>query len=245
VAYNSAGSQYLVVWNGTDDAGALAQYEGEIYGRRLDAATGLALDTDDVRLSDMGPDGSTTFSALHPAVAANPALGQFLVVWSGIDDTGSLVAGESEIFGQRLDAATGLPLGPNDLRLSRMGPEGVAGYSASYPAVVYNRAAGEYLVAWSADHLPPLANDEYEIFAQSLDGAHATPRGAQFRVSRMGPDGDPAFGGFGPALAAAPGEYLAVWIGDHNALGLIDQEYEAFGQRLRALYPLHLPFISR
>jgi hypothetical protein len=120
--------------------------------------------------------------AFDPAVAAHPDLGQFLVVWSGTDNTGSLVAGEGEIFDQRLDAATGLQLGPNDVRLSRMGPDGAAGYSALYPAVVYNHAAGEYLVAWSADH---------------------------------------------------------------NALGLIDQECEVFGQRLHALYPLHFPPISR
>jgi hypothetical protein len=247
LAYNSADDQYLVVWHGTDDAGDLAQYEAEVYGQRLDAATGLELGADDFRLSDMGPDGDPTYGARNPAVAYNSAENEYLVVWHGTDNTGSLVAGESEIFGQRLDAPDGLELGPNDFRLSHMGPDGTAGFSALYPAIVYNPAAGEYLVVWSGDHdAAPLANDENEISAQSLAGVLAAPRGAQFRVSFMGPDGDPEFAGFGPTLAAAAaGEYLAVWVGDHHASGLIDQEYEAFGQRLRALYPLHLPLISR
>jgi hypothetical protein len=245
VAYNSADDQYLVVWHGTGDAGQLAQFEFEIYGQRLDAATGLELGAGDFRLSDMGPDGDQTFNALNPAVAYNSRDNQYLVVWSGDDNTGSLVGNESEIFGQRL-SAEGLELGPNDFRLSHMGPDGVAGFSAFYPAVVYNRAAGEYLVIWAGDdNAGTLVNGEHEIFAQSLDGALAAPRGTPFRVSHMGPDGDPDFAGFGPALAAAAGEYLAVWIGDHNAAGLIENEYETFAQRLHSLYPLHLPLISR
>ena len=47
---------------------------------------------------------------------------EFLVVWQGDDNSGSLVEGEEEIFGQRLNAATGAAVGNNDFRISDMGP---------------------------------------------------------------------------------------------------------------------------
>ena len=54
----------------------------------------------DVRLSDMGPDGDADFGATHPAVTANTSNGEYLVVWSGDDNTGGLVKNEREVFGQ-------------------------------------------------------------------------------------------------------------------------------------------------
>jgi hypothetical protein len=39
----------------------------------------------------MGPDGNPYFAALNPAVAYNPAGNEYLIVWFGDDNTGSLV----------------------------------------------------------------------------------------------------------------------------------------------------------
>ena len=55
--------------------------------------------TNDFRISDMGPDGDATFGGGFPAVAYNPTANEYLVVWSGSDNTGALVTGELEIFG--------------------------------------------------------------------------------------------------------------------------------------------------
>ena len=55
----------------------------------------------------MGPDGDPDFDARWPDVAYSDARGEYLVVWFGDDDTGELVEGEWEVFGQRLVACPG------------------------------------------------------------------------------------------------------------------------------------------
>ena len=54
--------------------------------------------------------GDVEYDAFCPAVAYNSADNQYPVVWWGNDDTGDLVKGEYDIFGQLVDAATGLAL---------------------------------------------------------------------------------------------------------------------------------------
>ena len=100
VAYNSTADEYLVVWNGDDDMGSLVDGEWEIFGQRLDGSTGLEIGANDFRISDMGPDGDTAFGDNHPAVADNSNADEYLVIWEGDDDTGTLVDNEVEIFGQ-------------------------------------------------------------------------------------------------------------------------------------------------
>jgi hypothetical protein len=89
------------VWQSDDDTAPLVDGESEIFGQRLNAATGAEVGDNDFRLSDMGPDGSTSFGAFNPAISYNSANNECLVVWSGDDDTAPLVNDESEIFGQR------------------------------------------------------------------------------------------------------------------------------------------------
>jgi hypothetical protein len=55
----------------------------------------------------MGGTGNVVFVAFEPSVAYNSTNNEYLVVWRGRDNTGSLTDNETEIFGQRLDAATG------------------------------------------------------------------------------------------------------------------------------------------
>jgi len=43
VACNSANNEYLVVWHGDDDTGALVNNENEIFGQRFDAKYRLYL----------------------------------------------------------------------------------------------------------------------------------------------------------------------------------------------------------
>jgi len=93
VAYDQYNNEYLVVWQ--DDELGVGEFE--IWGQRVDAATGDQIDLD-TRLSDMGPDGNASYIAQTPAVAySSVSNNQYLVVWSGDNSTD----GEFEIWGQR------------------------------------------------------------------------------------------------------------------------------------------------
>ncbi len=127
-------------------------------------------------------------------------------------------------------SAATTPLG-TQVRVSVTGADGDAGLDAFSPSAAYNPAADQYLVAWSAD---TGAGDD-EIFGRLLDGS-GTPLGAQFRISDMGPDGDPDFDVQVPAVAynTRHDEYMVVWYGDDDAGPLVDDEFEVFAQRLDA-----------
>ncbi|HQP44276.1 MAG TPA: hypothetical protein PLV66_11410 [Thermoanaerobaculales bacterium] len=57
-----------------------------------------------------------------------------------------------------------------------------------------------------------------------------------YRISDMGPNGDPAYDAFDAAVAynSINNTYLVVWAGDDTTGGLVDEEYEIFGQILSA-----------
>ena len=141
----------------------------------------------DFRISDMGDDSETDpgirdyFRAFHPAVAYNSMDNEYLVVWEGEDDTAPLVDGEFEIFGQRINAATGAEIG-TDFRISDMGDDSETDpnirndFIAANPAVAYNSMDNEYLVVWDGDDdTAPLVDNEKEIFGQRL--SFVTPEG--------------------------------------------------------------------
>ena len=237
LAYNATQNEYLVVWHGDDELDNVV----EIYGQRLNAASGDEVGLDDFVISDMGASGADgRFRGQDVAAVYNSSDDEYLVVWEGDDDTLPLVNDELEIFGQRL-AADGSPVGENDFRISDMGPDKSPAYAADNPAVAYNSVANAYLVVWSGDDNHdfgdgPLADGEIEVFGQRL-AADGSPVGDNdFRISDMGPDGNPAFKTFGAeALYIAPlDEYLVVWRGDDDGdFGpLVDDEMEIFGQWL-------------
>ncbi len=238
VAYNATDNEYLVVWAGDDDVGGLVDGEYEIFGQRLDAATGAEVGSNDLRISDMGGTGDVTYGALLTAVAYNATDNEYLVVWRGSDNVGGLVTGETEVFGQRLDGATGAEVGSNDFRISDMGGTGDANYDIYSVDVAYDAADNEYLVVWMGDDdTGGLVDNEYEIFGQRLDAATgAEVGGNDFRISDMGGTGNANYEAESAAVAynAIDNEYLVVWKGDDNVGGLVDNEYEIYGQRINA-----------
>jgi hypothetical protein len=237
VAYNSTNNEYLVVWKGDDNTAPLVNNEFEIFGQRLNAATGAEIGTNDFRISDMGPDGEDTYEASYPSVVYNSTNNEYLVAWKGDDNTAPLVDNEFEIFGQRLNAATGAEVGTNDYRLSDMGPNGDASYNALFPSVAYNSMNNEYLVVWYGDdNTTPLVDDEFEIFGQRLSATMGGLGTNDFRISDMGPNGDVSYDAFYPSVVynSTNNEYLVVWYGDDNTAPLVKDEFEIFGQRLSA-----------
>lgn len=295
-AYNAQANEYLVVWSADDNAGGVVNDEFEIYSQRLSAG-GVQLGPDDQRISQMGTDGLTTFTALDPhvaydeaanqyvvvwhgddavdgafeihaqlvnpggmpigpddlrvstmgnteadinfggfaaSVAVAPANNQYLIAWHGDDDGSGLADNEFEIFVQRLTAGL-VPVGTDDQRISTMGPDGSSAFIASEPAVAFNPVADQYLVAWRGeDNVPPLVEDEFEVFVQRLTGAGAETGADDARISEMGTDGltDGTVRSPSVAFNAQAGEYLVTWYGDDGAPPLVDNEFEVFAQRL-------------
>jgi hypothetical protein len=210
VAWDATNDQYLVVWDGDE-----VDDQFEIHGQLL-SATGAELGSDDFRISDMGTnDADVQFGAFVPDVAYNASDDEYLVVWQGDDDSGMLVDGEFEIYGQRLTALSGAEVGSNDFRISQMGPaDGIPDVGAASPAVAFDSTNVEYLVVWDADDL---ILDEFEIYGQLLDASTGAEIGSDdFRISDMGPDGNILFMAFEPDVTyrAEGDEYLVVWEGD-------------------------------
>ncbi|MGB5260005.1 MAG: JDVT-CTERM domain-containing protein, partial [Gammaproteobacteria bacterium] len=239
VAWNETDNEYLVVWRGDDDTGLLVDDEVEIYTQRIDGATGAEVGTNDFRISDMGStDGVIIFGASDPAVAWNATDDEYLVVWRGDDDTGTLVDNEFEIFGQRITATTGAEAGINDFRITDMGPQGNVSFTADNPAVTWNAAANEYLVVWEGDDdTGPLVDDEFEIFGRRLNSAGSQLGTTDVQFSDMGIGGDANFDAFSPGMAYNPmrNEFLVVWSGDDDTGPLVDDESEIFGQLFSAI----------
>jgi hypothetical protein len=82
-----------------------AQLDGEILVHEIDAASGLPLAPIETLISQSGgPAGSdgAALRAFTAATAVASTSGEILVVWHGEDDDGGMVAGEREVFAQRL-----------------------------------------------------------------------------------------------------------------------------------------------
>ena len=87
---------------------------------------------------------------------------------------------------------------------------------------------------------------ELSSYGQRIDAATGAEIGADFRISDVGPDGNASYDAYAPAVAynSAEDEYLVVWESDDNTGGLVDEEYEIFGQRF-AVCRLYLPLVLR
>jgi len=98
----------------------------------------------------------------------------------------------------------------------------------------------EYLVVWIGDDDKALlAEDEFEVFGQRIDAETGAQVGQDdFRISDMGPDGDPGYQAFSPTFITYNSEnyeIMVVWRGDEGIGVLIDEEFEIFGQRLATI----------
>jgi hypothetical protein len=218
VAANPAAKEFLVVWEGRAPGNA-----SEIYGRRIDADTGLTIDTLDQPISAIG---APAYTARRPDVVFNPVNQEYLVVWYG--DTPTTGDDVIEIFGQRLNAATGQPVG------DRIAISEVDAYPALSPKVTYNADDHEFLVAWIGNSP---ADSAYEVYSRRLDATTGQVLvGGEIRISEMGPENDPDYLALGLDLVYNPiaDEYLVAWSGVHNYPGtMAPGEIEVYGQRLR------------
>ena len=209
IAYNNETNEYLVVWSFTG-----ISTEG-IYGQRLNAS-GEELGPNDFRISNVAP-------SYIPAAAYNHENNEYLVVSGGFASQSEGI----EIYGQRLNAS-GEELGPNDFRISDMGPEGDAFIGGAYnPAITYNSETNEYLVVWDS---PDMGDGEFEIYGQRLSASGEELGANDFRISDMGPEMNEGYDGNRPFIIhnSSANEYLVVWRGYDDA----DIGREIYGQLL-------------
>jgi len=232
LAYNSTNNEYLAVWTAnnrpSESSETVSQYE--VWGQRLHGNTGAAIG-EIFRISDMGPEDSDAYGANAPAVTYNSQDNEYLVVWYGDDNTGNAVRNEAEIWGQRIDGATGAELGQNDFRISTMGPNGNPLADGKFPALAYNSQDNEYMVVWYGD---VFFDEKLEVWGQRL-AADGRELGANdFRISVSGGNHDVRYGGYDPAITynSVDNEYLVVWYGGQSSIS--EGEEEIWGQRMDA-----------
>jgi len=167
LTWNTNDNQYLVVWCG-EGSGLANKFN--VFGIILNndaSAPGV-----EFPISNMGPDNETNYRAFAPQVDYSSIDNEYFVVWSGDDNRLTLVDGEYEIFGQRINAL-GAEIGPGDFRISDMGPDGNILYGAQQPSLVYNSSgANSYMIVWSGDDDTETIDDELEIFGRMV-GPHA------------------------------------------------------------------------
>ncbi len=225
-AYNATDNEFFVVWQADDDTGSLVDNENEIYGQRIKGNGALVGSR--LRISTMASDGDGNFDANNPAVAWNSTTNQYLVVWQADDNTGSLVDGEMEIYGQ-LVSATASNVGGR-LRLTTIGTDGSTTYGPSNPEVVYNNTSNEFLVVWQGDD-PSSADGKFEIYGQRINSSGGLA-GSSFLIGSMSGDAD--YDAYDPAVAwnSSSNGYLVVWRADNDSGSLADNENEIYGRRV-------------
>ena len=232
IAYNSTNNEYMTVWTGDDNTAPLVDNENEVFAQRINASNNAAVGSR-IRVSFMGPDGATNFRANTPSIAYNATSNEYFVVWSGDHNSGSLVTTEFEIWGQRINAATGALIG-SMIRISTMGTDGMNAFDATVPDVSWNSTNNQYMVVWQADdNTGGLVDNEFEIFGQVVT-ATGTLSGGRIRISTMGAVGNASFQATNPAIAynATDNEYFVTWQSDDNTGALVDNEFEIYAQRL-------------
>lgn len=231
VVYNATNHEFFAVYRARD-----LNHEYEVYGQRIDLA-GNRVGTQDIRLSHMGPDGNSGYQTQPPDVAWNPQLDQYLVVWTGDDDTPPLVRSEFEVYGQFV-GADGSLIG-NRIRVSHMGPDGDQNFDAFRARVVYNPNANQYFLTWHGDdNTPPLVDDEYETYGQVLAADGSKVGTDQFRISQTHITGNSDYTSNRPTVDynSQTCDYMTVW-NDGNAGNSPDgevQKPDVFGSRVSA-----------
>lgn len=233
VAHDPIHDEYLVVWQAAISAEGTGY---EVFGQRLDGATGVEIGADDFRISITGDDNVAPGVRWvnFPDVAFASGSNRFVVVWEALDDPEPFMDLETEIYLQAIAGGSGALVGDR-VRLSDMGGLGAVAYGAFLSSVACGQGP-ECLVVWTGDETGygGLVNDEYEIFAQFFDADALSEFGANdFRLSTMGPDGNTAYGAFTPAVAFSPelSRFLTAWDGDNDEQLLeADDDFDIWGQ---------------
>ena len=226
VAYNPDDNEYLIVWKGNGLTGVGQQRVQEIFGQRINAASGAEIGAD-FRISNMS-DAGKGWGADEPQVVYNGTAHEYLVVWNGTANYGAPDVA-FEIYGQRL-SRTGSEAGA-DFRISNATDLGKVNTSfaraSTHADVAWNSAGNQYLVVWSGAGESG-ETIKTEVYGQLL-AATGTSVGNDFRISSTSDQGS-NFSASGPVVAynSVNNRYLVVWQGGFKK----EQQTEIWGQSL-------------
>ncbi len=157
LGYNPTNNLYLVIWSGDNLTDAVYN----VYGQ-LVAGTG-ALSGGLLTLSSTNRGVST-----DPVITYNSRDNQFIIGWMAPSAAGNA---EREIYTQKINAATGARIAPNDVQVSDMGPNGDDTYFANgFIGIAYGGPTLNHtLVVWGgADNRDGQTTGESEIFGQLI-----------------------------------------------------------------------------
>jgi hypothetical protein len=172
-------------------------------------------------------------AARFAEVAYNPDDNEYLVVWQS--DGLTEVRGVTDVYGQRINAATGQPTGIS-FRISNLSDSN-RDLSANHPQVVYNKTAREYLVVWHGSGLVNSEDKFFEIYGQRLNRS-GREIGGDFRISYLTDLGkvNTSFVRLTTQAQVAwnstNNEYLVIWNGMGEPEDVVKKEI--YGQRLKA-----------
>lgn len=155
-----------------------------------------------VRVSQAGPDGSTSFRAERPAAAYAPAADRFLVVWQEEDDND-----ETELFGRLLDGA-GEPVAAPFQITSTVGGDPDATVEPADADVAFHPGSGRFYVTYSAARV---SGGRRRILVRSVDLAGVPS--APTDLTSTAPDFDR---GTRPAIACAASGDRCVVVYEHT-----------------------------
>ena len=159
-----------------------------------------------------------------PAAAADPS-GNFVVVWQGLGQDGSLLG----IFGQRY-ASTGVPLGPEfRVNTNTIGTQALPDVASD--------AFGNFVVVWQSNQDAPANFGIFGQLSASIFGQRyastGAPLGPEFRVNTYTTNDQ-----FVPSVAADPsGNFVVVWSsygqdGSNGSFGIYGQRFASTGAPL-------------
>lgn len=224
LAYNSKNNQYLIVWTGPSKN----KSQNEIWGQGLSAeGAPLGKGHGDFLISQVSTAIGSDRDSSAPQVAYNSSSNEYLVVFQANGLPGVDNAQANEVFGQRINAATLLEVGPNDFRISNT--PGSFMNRADNPRIAFNSQSMEYMVIWRGVR----TDVPFEIFGQRLN-SEGSEAEADFQISNVAAVGkDRTVNIAAIAANSTNGEYLAVWHGDLLPGATGKGVNEIFGQRLK------------
>jgi hypothetical protein len=188
---SDANGDFVVAWTTTPDPDS---NEADVYAQRYDAA-GVP-QGGEIHVNDASPGTG------RGADVTMDADGDFIVAWTGYDDSGF------GVFARRYSAA-GVPRG-DEFRVNTFTEDHQVG------PVVASDAEGDFVVVWDAAH----GVDRFGIYAQRYNSA-GVPQGGEFRV---GPPG--LFQSNSRVAMDADGDFVIAW---DSQEGVRAQRYDAAG----------------
>ena len=172
VAYSALQGRFLVTYRAGEIQGQFIDRNGNTVGAEF-------------AVSEMESSPDDNSAARNPSVSWSSRADCFLVVWYGYYATSPT---ENEIYGQMIDARTGLETGVDDFRVSTMGTDGDPSIDAFDPDVGYDSTNNRFLVVWEANPGTPPDNAKVpEVFGRFLDGTSGSLLGAEhLLLSQLG-----------------------------------------------------------